>query len=213
MTGTYGRFCEFAAYSFLVAEMTNGEGAREAARACTRWLPADFPGIGAWTQWWTVEAAVLPSLQVLQDDMYGEGHRRMHARKVDEATGDRAQLRLRGASPGAYRHDGRGSRARCGPGPGARTSGPSGSRLSRAARPGRLADFPASYVRQMRATAIRAWTQWWTVEAAVRFSLSRCCPTTCTHAQEQSPNSAAARAEHDNTSEIKACAAGNARRT
>jgi hypothetical protein len=101
MTGTYGRFCEFAAYSFLVAEMTNGEGAREAARACTRWLPADFPGIGAWTQWWTVEAAVLPSLQVLQDDMYGEGHRRMHARKVDEATGDRA-LRAPAYSAGPH---------------------------------------------------------------------------------------------------------------
>jgi hypothetical protein len=33
MPGTYARLCEFAAYSFLVAEMTNGEGAREALAA------------------------------------------------------------------------------------------------------------------------------------------------------------------------------------
>jgi hypothetical protein len=71
--------------------MTNGEGARgyeataeriPAFARCTLWLRfADFAaryvnetGIEAWARWWTGAAAAALSLQVLQDDMHGEGH-------------------------------------------------------------------------------------------------------------------------------------------
>jgi hypothetical protein len=48
------------------------------------------------------EAAFLPSLQLLQDDMYDESHAVCtHAWKVDEATGDRA-LRAPAYSAGPH---------------------------------------------------------------------------------------------------------------